>query len=423
MSNGLHTQKSIDLLAKRHRKERRFRLYGQVAIGIALFSLAVLLATIVERGWRGFEHVQIRLTLSVNQADIGSDPAAWRHADLSPPIRQALLTRFPGVGGRVPLMQLVGLVSSGATQAVRNAIVAQPALVQKPFTIWLPASDVVEWAVKAHLTKATPADARRISDAQLDWLDALRKDKAVRTRWNPYFFSGGDSREPELAGFMGSMVGSLFTVLSCMLVAFPVGVMAAIYLEEFARKGRLTEFIEINISNLAAVPSVVFGLLGLAVFLNLFGIPRSAAIAGGMTLALMILPIIIIATRASLRAIPDSIRDAATALGATKLQVVLHHTFPLAVPGIMTGTILGMARAMGETAPLLMIGMVAFVVDIPRNVLDPTTSMPVQIYLWATSPEQSFVEKTAAGIIVLLAVLITMNSLAIFIRRRFEHRW
>jgi phosphate transport system permease protein len=411
------------LIARRYRAERRFQWYGRCAIGIALFSLFVLLTTIIERGWQGFLHTEMRLNIMVDTKAIGSDAANWRHADMSPYIKKSLMERFPAVTGRVPSRELVNLVSSGATQVIRNKLISEPSLANKPFYIWLPASDLVDRAVKTSVTPSTPINERRITDAQLGWLEALRKEGLVRVKWNPYFFSTGDSREPELAGFMGSVVGSLFALLACILVAFPVGVMAAIYLEEFARKNRMTEWIEININNLAAVPSVVFGLLGLSVYLNLFGIPRSASLAGGLTLALMILPTIIIATRASLRAIPDSIRDAARGLGANPLQVVLHHTFPLAIPGIMTGTILGLARAMGETAPLLMIGMVAFVADIPHTMLDPSTAMPVQIYLWATSPEASFVEKTAAGILVLLTILILMNSLAIIIRRRFEHRW
>ena len=414
---------SKQLLAKRYRAERRFQWYGRCAIGIALFALFVLLTTIIERGWQGFLHTEIRLSLTVDASAIGPDPKNWRHADMSPYIKQSLMTRFPNVTGRLPVRELMELISSGATQMIRNNLIADPSLAGKPITIWLPASDTVDRAVKTNVTSATAPGERKITDAQLDWLDALRKDGVVSVKWNPYFFTTGDSREPELAGFMGSIVGSLFALLSCILVAFPVGVMAAIYLEEFAQKNRMTEWIEININNLAAVPSVVFGLLGLSVYLNLFGIPRSASLAGGLTLALMILPTIIIATRAALRAIPDSIRDAARALGATPLQVVLHHSLPLAIPGIMTGTILGLARAMGETAPLLMIGMVAFVADIPHTMLDPSTAMPVQIYLWATSPEASFVEKTAAGILVLLIMLILMNSLAIIIRRRFEHRW
>jgi phosphate transport system permease protein len=417
------TPSSNSLLARRHRAEIRFRRYGQCAIFLALLALVLLLGTIIERGWQGFFRTEVRLTLELDAAAIGNDPKTIRHADMSPYIRRALLKRFAVSGERREMRELVGLISSGATQTVRNALLADPSLMTGSHTLWLPASDAVDRAIKWNETLKTPAIARKITDRQLAWLDALKADGTVRKVFNLLFFTSGDSREPELAGFAASIVGSVLTLLSCMLLAFPVGVMAAMYLEEFAPKTTLTEWIEISVNNLAAVPSVVFGLLGLAVYLNVLGIPRSASLAGGLTLALMILPTIIIATRASLRAIPDSIRDAARGLGASPLQVVLHHSFPLAIPGIMTGTILGIARAMGETAPLLMIGMVAFVADIPTSLTDPATSMPVQIYLWATSPEQSFVEKTAAGIIVLLAALILLNSLAIFIRKRFEHRW
>ncbi len=413
----------LTLIEKRHRAEKRFRRYGQLAIAFALISLAFLLSTLIVGGWKGFLHTEIRLTLNIESSVIGSDPKLWRHTDVSPFIKKSLLMQFPDTKNRKDILELVGLISSGATQTIRDAMIANPSIVGKPITLWLPASDKVDRAVKSHITTATPATARKISDEQLGWLSTLQNANAVKLTWNSYFFTTGDSREPELAGFMGSMVGSLFTILSCILVAFPVGVMAAIYLEEFSKKSRLTDWIELNINNLAAVPSVVYGLLGLSVYINLLGIPRSASLVGGLTLALMILPTIIIATRASLRAIPDSIRDAARGLGASPLQVVLHHTLPLAIPGIMTGTILGMARAMGETAPLLMIGMVAFIADIPHTPLDPATAMPVQIYLWATSPEESFVEKTDAGILVLLIALAAMNSIAIFIRRKFEHHW
>lgn len=411
------------LLTKRHRAEQRFRRYGQCAIGLALLALVLLLGTIIERGWRGFYHTEIRLTLELDAGALGHDVKAIRHADMSPYIKTALLKQFPVAQDRQTMRELVGLVSSGAMQTIRNAVLANPKLETGKQDFWLPASDAVDRAIKWNETVKNPAINRKITDRQLAWLTAFQQQGAVHTKFSPQFFETGDSREPELAGFAASMAGSALTLISCMLLAFPVGVMAAMYLEEFAPKTTLTEWIEISVNNLAAVPSIVFGLLGLAVYLNLLGIPRSASLAGGLTLALMILPTIIIATRASLRAVPDSIRDAARGLGASSMQVVLHHTFPLAIPGIMTGTILGLARAMGETAPLLMIGMVAFVADIPRGLTDPATSMPVQIYLWATSPEQSFADKTAAGILVLLVALILLNSIAIFIRKHFEHRW
>ncbi len=255
------------------------------------------------------------------------------------------------------------------------------------------------------------------------WLKTLQEKGLLRTAFNRTFFMQGDSRSPEQAGFLGAMIGSALTLIVCLLVAFPLGVMTAVYLEEFARKSVFVDLIEVNINNLAAVPSIVFGLLGLAVYINVMGLPRSAPLVGGMTLALMILPVIIIATRAGLSSVPDSIRDAARALGASPLQVVWHHALPLAMPGIMTGTILGMARAIGETAPLLMIGMVAFVADLPTGFTSSATVMPVQIYLWASSPDAGFVEKTAAGILVLLVLLLAMNALAIYLRKKFEVRW
>lgn len=412
MNRTLHLQ-------KRYRAEKRFRLYGKCAIGFALIALALLLSTIIQNGWKGFFSTEIRISVFFDAAQLGNSEKEWRHADAAPLLKKALLKRFPEVADKASIRELTGLLSSGATLQVRRALLHSPSLLNTEVSLWLTASDAVDRFMKAR--KSAPL--QKITAKQRAWFSALRASRDIGLHWNPYLFSSGDSREPELAGFMGSVVGSLFTLLCCMFSALPIGIMAAIYLEEFSRHNRLTEWIEISINNLAAVPSIVFGLLGLAIYLNVFGIPRSAPLAGGLTLALMILPTIIITTRASLRAVPDSIRDAARGLGASPLQVVLHHTFPLAVPGVMTGTILGLARAMGETAPLLMIGMVDFIVDIPNGMTDAATAMPVQIYLWATSPEASFVDKTASGILILLAILISLNSLAIFLRRRFEHKW
>jgi len=411
------------LMNKRKKAEIRFKRYGQIAILLALSALVFLLFTIISKGWHGFLHMEIRLEMTVQGQGIGEDKTKWRHADVAPFIKQALLAKFPEVSDKNEVRELVGLVSSGAIETVRKAMIANPLLVNNKTSLWLPASDLVDRAIKDNITSATPEQNRRITNKQLEWLGKLQQEGAIKLTWNPYFFTRGDSREPELAGFMGSIVGSLFTIGCCIFFAFPVGVMAAIYLEEFSKKSKITELIELNINNLAAVPSVVYGLLGLSVYLNLFGVPRSAPLAGGLTLALMILPTIIIATRASLRAIPDSIRDAARGLGASPLQVVSHHTLPLAIPGIMTGTILGIARAMGETAPLLIIGMVAFIVDIPHSPLDASTAMPVQTYLWATSPQESFIEKTNAGIMTLLCILALINSAAMIIRKKFEHKW
>ncbi|HET8728206.1 MAG TPA: phosphate ABC transporter permease PstA, partial [Alphaproteobacteria bacterium] len=248
-------------------------------------------------------------------------------------------------------------------------------------------------------------------------------DGLVSAHFNTRFFTSADSRDPEMAGIWGAVKGSFFTLLVTLALSFPVGIAAAVYLEEFAPRNRVTDFIEVNINNLAAVPSIVFGLLGLAVFIQAFGLPRSAPLVGGLVLALMTLPVIIIAGRAALNAVPPSIREAALGMGASPLQTVLHHVLPLAMPGIMTGTIIGMARALGETAPLLMIGMVAFIVTPPGGFTDPATALPVQIFIWADSPERAFVERTSAGIMVLLGFLIAMNGLAVWLRKRFERRW
>ncbi len=276
------------------------------------------------------------------------------------------------------------------------------------------------WGV---LVNDLPEASRKLTDAQIVWVESLRERGAVDSSFNWRFLSAGDSREAELAGVWGAVVGSFWTMLVTFCIAFPIGVLAAIYLEEFAPKNWITDLIEVNINNLAAVPSIVYGLLGLAVFLNVFGVPRSAPLAGGMVIALMTVPTIIIASRASIRAVPPSIRDAALGIGASKLQTSFHHVLPLAMPGILTGTIIGMAHALGETAPLIMIGMVAFIVDIPGGVLEPATALPVQVYRWSDFPERAFEAKTAAAICVLLVFLILMNAIAVFLRKRFERRW
>ena len=277
--------------------------------------------------------------------------------------------------------------------------------------------------MKGRLSKDIPEKDRRISNQEIKWVDSLVERKIAQLKFNKTFFTAADSREPESAGILGAVVGSALTLTITILFALPLAVMASIYLEYFAKPGKVTDFIEVNINNLAAVPSIVFGLLGLSVFLSTFGLPRSAPLVGGLVLGLMTLPTIIIATRASIRSIPPSIREAALGLGASKMQAAMHHVLPLATPGILTGTIIGMAQALGETAPLLMIGMVAFIVDIPGGITDPATALPVQIYLWADSPERAFVERTSAAVIVLLGFLITMNVLAAVLRKKFERQW
>jgi phosphate transport system permease protein len=277
--------------------------------------------------------------------------------------------------------------------------------------------------MKGHFDRGLPESTRRLTDAQLEWVDRLVEQDRLEKRFNTTFFTAGDSREPELSGIRGAVVGSFYTLLVTLLLAFPIGVATAVYLEEYAKRNRWTDLIEVNINNLAAVPSIVFGLLGLAVFINFFGIPRSTPLVGGIVLALMTLPTIIIATRASLKSVPPSIREAALGVGASRTQTVFQHVLPQAMPGMLTGAIIGMAQALGETAPLLMIGMVAFIVDVPGGVTDPSTVLPVQIFLWADSPERAFVERTSAAIMVLLGFLFLMNAIAVVLRKRFEHRW
>ena len=277
--------------------------------------------------------------------------------------------------------------------------------------------------IKGHMDRTAEESQRRISDAQLGWIEQLEADGSVARRFNHRFFTSGDSRDPEMSGVWSAVVGSFFMLLVTLALSFPLGVATAIYLEEFAPKNRWTDVVEVNINNLAAVPSIVFGLLGLALFINFFGLPRSAPVVGGLVLTLMTLPVVIIAARASLTSVPPSIREAALGVGASRMQTIFHHVMPLALPGMLTGTIIGMARALGESAPLLMIGMVAFIVDVPESPLDPATALPVQVYLWADSPERAFVERTSAAILVLLAFLLVMNASAILLRKRFERRW
>ncbi|MCG7972667.1 MAG: phosphate ABC transporter permease PstA, partial [Candidatus Thiodiazotropha taylori] len=298
-----------------------------------------------------------------------------------------------------------------------------PALIGSKAEVWVVADDDVDMLIKGHIDLRLPESDRRIKDNQLGWIHLLQEMDRIEKRFNTTFFTAGDSREPELSGIKGAVAGSFFTLLICLTIAFPVGVAAAVYLEEFAPKNRWTDLIEVNINNLAAVPSIVFGLLGLAVFINFFGLPRSVPLVGGLVLALMTLPTIIIASRAALKSVPPSIREAALGIGASPMQTITHHVLPLALPGMLTGTIIGMAQALGETAPLLMIGMVAFIVDVPGSVMDPSAVLPVQIYLWADSPERAFVERTSAAIMVLLAFLISMNLLAVWLRKKFERRW
>jgi len=334
-----------------------------------------------------------------------------------------LRAMFPEVTGRRELRQLYALISRGAYDALREQVIADPGLIGTRARIGLLASDDADLFVKGEITRTSSETERQLSDLQLGWLERIKAEGLVSLEFNTTFFTSGDSREPEIAGIWGAVMGSFYTLLVTLVLSFPIGIMAALYLQEFAPKNRFTSLIEVNINNLAAVPSIVFGLLGLAVFLNFLQMPRSAPLVGGIVLALMTLPTIIIAARAAILAVPPSIREAALAVGASPMQTAIHHVVPLAAPGMLTGAIIGMARALGETAPLLMIGMVAFIVDIPQSIVDPATVLPVQIYLWADSPERAFAAKMAAGIMVLLVFLISMNLLAVLLRRKFEIKW
>ena len=333
------------------------------------------------------------------------------------------MAEFPDVTSRGDLRQLFALMSAGADIELRERVMGNPDLIGTTESIWLLADDDIDMIVKGHVDRSLDEDLRRINDQQLAWLDALEAEGRVDLQLNRYFFVNGDSTDPELAGIWGATVGSFFMLLVTLALSFPLGVATAIYLEEFATQNRWTDIIEVNINNLAAVPSIVFGLLGLSLFINVFGLPRSAPLVGGLVLSLMTLPVIIIASRAALTAVPPSIREAALGLGASRMQMVFHHVLPLALPGMLTGAIIGMARALGESAPLLMIGMVAFIVDVPNSPVDPASALPVQIYLWADLPERAFVERTSAAILVLLAFLLLMNLTAVLLRRRFERRY
>ncbi len=408
-------------LGKRYRRERRFRMLGLLAIMASLGFLLLLFGSIVSRGYSAFTQTEVRLPIHFDARvfDVGN----LARADYAALVKASMRELFPGVKGRRDKRQLYRLVSTGAAYTLQKMVMADPALIGTTRDIWLPADDEVDMFVKGYIKRDVEESSRRLTDQQIRWIDHLAESGRLERRFNAIFFSAGDSREPELAGIRGAAMGSLFTLLVTLGLSFPIGVASAVYLEEFAPRNRWTDLIEVNINNLAAVPSIVFGLLGLAVFLNFFGMPRSTPLVGGLVLTLMTLPTIIIASRASLKSVPPSIREAALGVGASKMQTIFHHVLPLAMPGMMTGTIIGMAQALGETAPLLMIGMVAFIVDIPQGFTDPATVLPVQIYLWADSPERAFVERTSAAIMVLLAFLILMNGAAVLLRKKFERRW
>ena len=414
-------------LRKRYAAERNFKIAGYASIGIAAVMLVALLSTIIGKGYTAFWQTRIQIEVTIDPEDVApvgtTDRAVISQGNYAKLLRNALFEQFPDLTDRSDRRKIYEVLSVGAAYEVAAAVMDKPSLIGQKVKLWVTASDDVDQFMKGYIERAATEENRKVNDIQIRVVDKLAADGNIKLHFNDILFTSGDSREPELAGMWGAIKGSILTLLVTMFMTVPIGVAAAIYLEEFAPKNKFTDFIEVNINNLAAVPSIVFGLLGLAVLLNFFGMPRSAPVVGGVVLALMTLPVIIIASRAALKAVPPSIRDAALGVGASPLQAVLHHRLPLAMPGILTGTIIGMAQALGETAPLLMIGMVAFVVDIPGGFTDPATLMPVQIYMWADSPERAFTERTSAAIMVLLGFLVVMNGCAVFLRKRFERRW
>ena len=424
-------KRTIDIvnasLKRRYVRERRFKAMGLGAVILGLLFVSALFVDIFSKGYTAFVQTHIELEVYFDPAVI--DPEGRRdldeisRADFRKIARAPLAKLFPEVTGRRDRLALYSILSSGAPYQLLDMVKDDIGVIGQTRTIDLIADDDVDMLVKGHIDRDAAASDRRVNDTMIGWIDRLEQLGLVKKKFNTRFFTNGDSREPELAGIGGAAAGSFYTLLVTLALSFPIGVAAAIYLEEFAPKNRWTDLIEVNINNLAAVPSIVFGLLGLAMFINLFGLPRSAPLVGGLVLTLMTLPTLIIASRAALKSVPPSIREAALGVGASKMQTVFHHVLPLAMPGMLTGTIIGMAQALGETAPLLMIGMVAFIVDIPGGPFDPSTVLPVQVYLWADSPERAFVERTSAAIIVLLGLMITFNALAVFLRRRFETRW
>ena len=411
-------------LARRRRREKLFRATGLVATAAGVIFLGVFFATLIVQGSSAFVQTFIELDVEMSEDLLAPDGELdLQYADFDGLVRNALRAEFPDVSGRSERRELYRLVSVGAGYQLREMLQADPSLVGSTVTVSVPAASTVDMLVKGNIDATIDESLRPISDAQVAWVESLQEAGRLATRFNRALFTNGDSREPELAGIKGALMGSFYMLVVTVVLAFPIGVAAAIYLEEFAPKSRWSDLIEVNINNLAAVPSIVFGLLGLAVFINWMALPRSAPLVGGLVLSLLTLPVIIIASRAAIQSVPPSIREAALGLGASRMQVVFHHVLPLALPGMLTGTIIGMSRALGESAPLLMIGMVAFIVDVPGGFTDPATALPVQVYVWADSPERAFAERTSAAIIVLLGFLLIMNFAAVIIRKRMERKW
>ena len=421
------SETALKRLKKRRGTEWRFRMWGRAAVLFALAALAWLMISIVGTGYTAFQQnfmtMDFELSESILAPDGTRDPEKLRGANYRRVVQNTMYTHFPEVTDRKAKRELFALVSaSGATNQIRQMVYKNPNLIGKTVTVTVPASDQIDQLLKGYIKRDTDESRRKVSNQQIAWADTLKERGVIKKRFNKILFMNPDSRDPELAGIASAVVGSIMILVVAFVLAFPIGVGSAIYLDEFAPKNKFTDFIEININNLAAVPSIVFGLLGLAVFLNFMGMPRSIPLVGGMVLALRVFPTITIATRSAMQGVSPSIVDGALSLGASHTQAVFQQKLPLAAPGILTGSIIGMAQALGETAPLLMIGMVAFVTEVPNSVTEPATALPVQIFLWSDSAERAWAERTSAAIIVLLVVLITMNGFAIWLRNRLEQR-
>jgi len=406
-------QEMTKRVRRRYRSERIFRGIGFAAISLSVLFLAFLLWNMASKGIGGFSQYEAALPIDFSKSDLFLDPATIKGPDARTTVAGAdLSTAIANAAGAAYGPAADQMFSDAAVDRLTDAIVANPSMLTGSTTLWLPVGSKVDVAAKRD---GDPAAEKLVGE--------LQQKQALRRTFNTHFLTGADATDPSAVGVWGALKGSFLTIVVTMGLAFPVGVLSAIYLEEFAPRNRFTDIIEVSINNLAAVPSIIFGLLGLAVFLNTMNLPRSAPLVGGLTLALMTMPVIVIAGRNAITSVPPSIREAALGVGASKMQVVFHHVLPLALPGILTGTIIGMARALGETAPLLMIGMRAFIAVPPSGITDPATVLPVQIFLWSDEVDRAFIEKTSAAIIVLLVFMLLMNALAIYLRNRFEQRW
>ena len=413
-------------LKKRYSAEKRFKAYGIISVCAALLFVGILVFKVFSEGSGPFVKtaMQLELDLSQEKLNLPEKPTKedFENIDFYDFAQQHILKIYPAITTKEK-KELLTLFSSDFEYEVKDFILSNKNLIGQKVFFKITAASDLDQMHKGNYTRDIPEERRKVSNFQLKIYDFLLKENKISKIFNNYLFSNGDSRNPEIAGIGGAMLGSFFSIIVCLIISFPIALLAAVYLEEFAPKNAFTDFIEININNLAAVPSIVFGLLGLGILLNVFELPRSTSLVGGITLALMTLPRIIIPCRASLKAVPPSIREGALAVGASKVQSVMHHVVPLAMPGTLSGTIIGLAQALGETAPLLLIGMVAFVVQVPGTPMDPSSSLPVQVYLWSESAERGFVEKTSATIMMLLGFLIAMNSIAVYARQKFEKKW